>query len=109
MRSESGTPTDRGYAFIGANDDGTSNIYVAIGVTASGRPEDVIAVHYRRSNITLDPHLTMVPAGSMRRTTEIAHVNADADGIVHIRRRHAGLGPLFTSNGSGAAMSELRS
>jgi hypothetical protein len=102
----SGTPTDRGYAFIGANDDGTSNIYVAIGVTASGRPEDVIAVHYRRSSIVLDPQLTMVPAGPMRRTTEITHVRADADGIVHIRMRHTGLGPLFARNGFGASMSQ---
>jgi hypothetical protein len=101
-----GTPTDRGYAFIGANDDGTSNIYVAVGVTAAGRPEDVIAVHYRRSSVALDPQLTMVSAGPMRRTTEITHVNADADGVVHIRGRRTGLGPLFARNGLDASTSQ---
>jgi hypothetical protein len=97
----SGTPTDRGYAFIGANDDGTSNVYVAAGITASGSPEDIIAIHYSRSIITLDPQLTTVPAGSMRHTTEITHVSADADGIVYIRGSRSGLGPLFADNGTG--------
>jgi hypothetical protein len=101
-----GTPTDRGYAFIGANDDGTSNIYVAAGVTATGNPEDIIAVHYRRSSIALDHRLTMVAAGPMRRTTEITHVNTDADGVVHIRGHRAGLAPLIAGHDSDAAASQ---
>lgn len=101
-----GTPTDRGYAFIGANDDGTSNIYVAAGITAAGRPEDIIAVHYRRSSIVLDPRLTTVAAGPMRRTTEITHVNTDADGVVHIHGRRAGLGPLIAGHGLDASASQ---
>jgi hypothetical protein len=101
-----GTPTDRGYAFIGANDDGTSNVYVSAGVTAAGSPEDIIAVHYSRSSIALDPRLTMVAAGPMRRTTEITHVNADTDGVVHIRGRRAGLGPLFARNGPDTSTSQ---
>jgi hypothetical protein len=88
------TPTDRGYAFIGANGDGTSNVYVAIGV-AEDRPEDVIAVHYNRPTIKIDPRVRTIPAGSMRRTTEISHVFADAEGVVHISRRRTGPGPLL--------------
>jgi hypothetical protein len=90
------TPTDRGYAFIGANGDGTSNVYVAAAVSAAGRPEDILAVHFDRSSVALDPGLTMVAAGPMRRTTEITHVSSDSDGVVHIRGRRAGLGPLIT-------------
>jgi hypothetical protein len=101
-----GTPTDRGYAFIGANDDGTSNIYVAAGVTAAGSPEDIIAVHYGRSSIALDSRLTMVAAGPMRRTTEITHVSTDPDGVVHIRGRRAGLGPLIAGHGPAAPASQ---
>jgi hypothetical protein len=100
------TPTDRGYAFIGSNGDGTSNVYVAIGV-AGDQPEDVIAVHYNRQTIDLDPRVRTVPAGSMRRTTEISHVFADTKGVVHILKRHTGLGPLFDRTSSGRGRSTM--
>jgi hypothetical protein len=96
------TPTDRGYAFIASNGDGTSNVYVAIGI-AGDRPEDVIAIHYNRQTIDLGPHVRTVPAGSMLRTTEISHVFADTKGVVHIFKRHTGLGPLFDRAGPGRA------
>jgi hypothetical protein len=88
------TPTDRGYAFIRENADGTKNVYVAVGVAGTA-PEDVVAMHLDRQNIAIGSGVQTVAAGAMLRTTEAVHVSSDADGIVFINPRQKNLGPLL--------------
>jgi hypothetical protein len=88
------TPTDRGIAFVGRNDDGTSNVYVAVGVDASAKPLDVFAVHFRRTTVTVDPGVRMVNADTMQRSAGSVHVWADDNGEVHIKAPVSNLGSL---------------
>ena len=87
------TPTDRGIAFFRKNADGTSNVYVACGVDAAGSPEDVVAIHFNRSTVTMDRSVRVLPARSMTRTADTVHVWADQKGAVHIRDHHRNPGP----------------
>ncbi|MFC5823574.1 hypothetical protein [Nonomuraea insulae] len=88
------SPTDRGIAFVGSNEDGTSNVYVACGVDASAKPQDVVAVHFRLSSVVIEPEVAMVAAGAMRRSAAPVHVWADDDRRVHIRAARGGLGTM---------------
>jgi hypothetical protein len=90
------TPTDRGYAFIRNNANGTKNVYVAVAV-AGIEPEDVVAMHLDRQNVAIGSGIQTVVAGAMLRTTEAVHVSSDPNGVVYINPRKRGLGPLMNS------------
>ncbi|MFC9622984.1 hypothetical protein ACFTXM_24345 [Streptomyces sp. NPDC056930] len=91
------TPTDRGYAFIKSNSDGTKNVYVAMGIAAEGTPEDVFAVHLRRPDVDLDSAVETVDTGSVRRTISAVHVWAGPDSVVRVRAARSGPGTLLGS------------
>lgn len=90
------TPTDRGYAFIGSQADGTRRVLVAVGIDANGSPQEVFAVHTVRTGTTIDvaPEIDFVEAGAMRRTTARVQV-VGAPGVVSLRPVSTGLGPLL--------------
>jgi hypothetical protein len=100
------TPTDRGYAFIKNNVDGTKNVYVAVGFSGT-EPTDVVAMHLSRPGVNLAAGVGTVAAGSMVRTTRPVHVTSGDDNIVQIRGARADRGMLF-DNPSGDADAALR-
>jgi len=88
------TPTDRGIAFIKTNSDGTKNVYVAMAVTGT-LPEDVVAMHLNRAQVSVGGGVQLVESGGMSRTTEAVHVSSGEDDIVQIQARKRNLGPLL--------------
>ncbi len=88
------TPTDRGYAFIKTNLDGTKTVYVA-GAVAGPQPVDVFATHFSRPGVQITPGVRTVPAGDMVRTSSIVHVTSTDEDIVLIRGLRSGPGPIL--------------
>ncbi|GAA1710682.1 hypothetical protein [Fodinicola feengrottensis] len=88
-------PTDRGIAFILNNADGTRNVYVAAAASASNAPQDVFAMHLKQKNVKVDPAVTLIPAGTMSRTTEVVHVTGDSNGQVFVQSHAKNLGPMI--------------
>jgi hypothetical protein len=88
------TPTDRGYAFIKTNLDGTKTVYVAAAV-AGTQPVDVIATHLFRPGVQITPGVRTVPAGDMLRTSGIVHVTSIDEDYVLIRGLRGGPGPVL--------------
>ncbi|MDI2131062.1 hypothetical protein [Yinghuangia seranimata] len=89
------SPTDRGYAYLKTNADGTTDVYVAVGVGTDDAPEDIFAVHFNRDRVAVADDVRTVAVGAMRRTTEAVQVTKDAGHVVHIRGRNRGYGPLL--------------
>ncbi|MEV4759737.1 hypothetical protein AB0J86_32220 [Micromonospora sp. NPDC049559] len=88
------TPTDRGYAFIKNNLDGTKTVYVA-GAVAGTQPVDVFATHFSRPGVQITPGVHTVPAGDMVRTSGIVHVTSTDGDFVLIRGLRSGPGPIL--------------
>jgi hypothetical protein len=89
------TPTDRGIAFILENANGTKNVYVASGATASNSPQDVFAMHLSQESVQLAPGVQTVKAGTMSRTTKPVAVTTDEAGVVHVMSHASDFGPLM--------------
>lgn len=88
------TPTDRGYAFIKTNLDGTKTVYVAAAV-AGAQPVDVFATHLSRPGVQISPGVRTVPAGDMVRTSGIVHVTSVDEDYVLLQGPRGGPGPIL--------------
>jgi hypothetical protein len=85
-------PTDRGYALVTEQQDGTKNVEVCLGIEPGGQVVDVFATHYSRA-VELDPDVEVVRLGGRRvYTADLVEVFLGTDDVVHIARRphHAG-------------------
>ncbi|MFD4898951.1 hypothetical protein [Streptomyces sp. NPDC058411] len=90
------TPTDRGVAFVKDQTDGSHLVYVALGVTPDGTPQEVFAVHRTTPGVglTIDPAVQMISAGGLRRTSEPVSVFG-SDDSVQVTPVSSGLGRLL--------------
>jgi hypothetical protein len=76
------TPTDRGYAVIFENDEGT-NVGVCTAV-AGGRPSDLFAVHTRMTSVDIEAGITFSTVGKLRISNRPVAVVGE-DGVVYVR------------------------
>ncbi|MGI5245260.1 hypothetical protein [Dactylosporangium sp. CA-139066] len=76
------TPTDRGYAVIFENDEGT-NVGVCTAI-ANGTPSDLFAVHTRMASIKIEEGITFSTVGRLRISNRPVAVVGEED-VVHIR------------------------
>ncbi|MDQ2956125.1 MAG: hypothetical protein M3Y42_04060 [Actinomycetota bacterium] len=82
MRS---SPTDRGYAVIHDNPDGSSTVYIAAAVTRAGQPEQVSAIHTDVAHVVLGSEVALLTAGNRRWSSRIVDVFDDGQGSVHVQ------------------------
>ena len=83
-------PTDRGFAVIGTNDDGTWTVQICTGFK-QGRPVGVYARHVQAPALKLDPAIRLSGTGTHQYTTEVVEVFTDAGGGVTVRLPGLGL------------------
>lgn len=76
-------PTDRGYAVIIRNQDGTFTVMVATGIE-NKQPVGVYAKHVGVTAVSVDPAVKIVRTASHRFTTQVVEV-FPADGAVQVR------------------------
>lgn len=66
-------PTDRGYAVISSNDDGTVTVKIATGIE-KGQPVGIYAQHVRAPAVRVDPAVRWVSAASYHYTAKVVEV-----------------------------------
>lgn len=77
-------PTDRGYAVVSSNDDGTVTVQIATGIE-NGRPVGIYARHVRAPAVRVDPAVGWVSAASYRYTAKVVEVfTGDSAVIVRV-------------------------
>jgi hypothetical protein len=76
-------PTDRGYAVISSNDDGTQTVKIATGIE-NGQPVGIYAQHVRASAVRIDPAVRWIRSASHQYTAKVVEVFT-GDGAVIIR------------------------
>jgi hypothetical protein len=76
-------PTDRGYAVMSSNDDGTVTIQIATGIEM-GQPVGIYAQHVRAPAVRIDPAVRWVRAASHQYTAKVVEVFTGG-GVVIIR------------------------
>jgi len=76
------TPTDRGYAVIFENDEGT-NVGVCTAI-AGGQPSDLFAVHTRMDSVKIEDGIEFSTVGKLRISNRPVAVHGE-EGVVHIR------------------------
>jgi exoribonuclease II len=76
-------PTDRGYAVIIRNQDGTSTVMVATGIE-NKQPVGVFAKHVGVTAVSIDPAVKLVRTASHQFTTQIVEV-FPGGGAVQVR------------------------
>lgn len=77
--------TDRGYAVIVPNEDGSVTVKVATGIE-HGRPVGVYAEHVRPPGVHIDPRVTLVRTAAHHYTAQVVEVSRGG-GPVEIRPR----------------------
>lgn len=77
-------PTDRGYAVVSSNDDGTLTVKIATGIE-KGRPVGIYAQHVRAPAVRVDPAVRWIGAASYHYTAKVVEVFAGANAAVMIR------------------------
>jgi len=75
------SPTDRGYAVISRNDDGTVDVSISTGIK-NGKPVGVYARHVRAPRLHVDPGVQLVRAGSHQYTTSVVEVSKGGGGVL---------------------------
>lgn len=78
------TPTDRGVAYISPEKDGSKRVSVCASVK-DGEPENVYAVHFRRSSVKVAPDVRMLRSGVGSWSDGLVEVSADRRGTVYVR------------------------
>ena len=66
--------TDRGYAVISSDDQGTVTVAVCSSLR-DGRPADMFARHVGPPKIMIDPAVRVIQDGGLSRTAEIVEVS----------------------------------
>ena len=79
------TPTDRGYAFVTTDRDGTTTVSVAANI-ADGSPVGVYAEHVGATGVRVEPDIRLIERDGSRFIAEAVEVFGDDDGIVHIAK-----------------------
>lgn len=74
-------PTDRGYAVIATNEDGTVTVQVATGIE-KGRPVGVYAKHVNAPAVRVDPAVRLAGTGTHRFTTQVVEVFSSGDAVL---------------------------
>jgi len=74
-------PTDRGYAAIAANEDGTMTVQIFTGFE-NGRPVGVYAKHVRAPAVKIDPAIRLAGTGLYQFTTQVVEVFGDGDAVI---------------------------
>ena len=77
------TPTDRGYAVVQDNKDGTATVLVCTGLK-NGNPVGTYARHTEVPTVHIDQAVAFRGASAHRYTTEIVEVFGDDSGV-HIQ------------------------
>lgn len=77
-------PTDRGYAVVSSNDDGTLTVQIATGIE-KGQPVGIYARHVRAPAVRVDPAVRWVSAASYRYTAKVVEVFTGGNAAVIIR------------------------
>ncbi len=75
------SPTDRGYAVISHNDDGTVDVDICTAIE-NGKPVGIYARHVRAPRLEVDPGVRLARAGSHRYTTSVVEVSKGAGGVL---------------------------
>lgn len=75
------SPTDRGYAVISHNDDGTVDVDICTAIE-NGRPVGIYARHVRAPRLNVDPGVRMIRTGSVRYTTSVVEVSKGGGGVL---------------------------
>lgn len=74
-------PTDRGYAVISSNEDGTVTVKVCTAIE-KGQPVGVYAQHVRAPAIRVDPGVRLVSTASYHYTTKVVEVSCGGDAVL---------------------------
>ncbi len=74
-------PTDRGYAVMSRNDDGTVTVKIATGIE-NGRPVGVYAQHVAAPAIRVDPAVRWVRDASYHYTAKVVEVFTGGDAVI---------------------------
>lgn len=74
-------PTDRGYAVISGNDDGTVTVKIATGIE-KGQPVGIYAQHVRAPALRVDPAVRWVSAASYRYTAKVVEVFTGGGAVI---------------------------
>ena len=85
-------PTDRGYAVVSDNDDGTTTVMVCTGIE-DGEPINVFAMHVRQPKVAIGSDVRLIHAKSYRHTDQLVEVFV-GDGAVHVCAPSRRKGPL---------------
>jgi hypothetical protein len=80
------SPTDRGYAVISNNEDGTVHVRVCTAIE-HGQPVGVYAQHVRAPFLRVDPGVHLVRADGYRYTTQVVEVSRGGGVLVRMRTR----------------------
>ena len=74
-------PTDRGYAVISRNDDGTVNVRIGTAIE-HGRPRGVYAEYARAAAVRVDPAVHLARVGASRYTTSVVEVSSSGTSVL---------------------------
>lgn len=77
-------PTDRGYAVVSSNDDGTVTVKIATGIE-KGQPVGIYAQHVRAPAVRVDPAVRWVRTATYHHTAKVVEVFAGGNAAVFIR------------------------
>jgi hypothetical protein len=75
------SPTDRGYAEISYNQDGTVNVKVATAIEY-GRAKGVYAQHIEAPFVRVAPGVHLAGSGQVRYTTQVVEVSKGGGGVL---------------------------
>lgn len=76
--------TDRGYAVLAREDDGTTSVVVCADA-ANGKPSHPYAVHSHRGAVVVDSAVRLVSRGATRHTVRPVEVFTADDGSIQVR------------------------
>lgn len=74
-------PTDRGYAVLSSNDDGTVTVRIATGIE-NGEPVGIYAQHVRAPAVRVNPAVRWVSADARRYTARVVEVFTGGDAVI---------------------------
>ena len=77
-------PTDRGFAVLTENADGTTTVQVCTAVE-NGAPVDVYAAHVNTPTVRVSADVNLLKTGSVRYTEKIVEVFSGEGGAVYVR------------------------
>ena len=74
-------PTDRGYAVMSSNDDGTMTVKIATGIE-NGQPVGIYAQHVGAPAVRVDPAIRWIRTGSHHYTAKVVEVFTGGGAVI---------------------------